>query len=145
MPKAGDYTGAARGVAQPGSAPRLGRGGRRFKSAHPDLMLKELRTRKRADGVVDAAHFGPDGELLWLRAYERRGPTWSDLVLLDRQSLIQRMEAGKRFYVGKRRDYEASEFDLGERIQLQGKKKARVLVIGKGRADQDRLDALPVI
>ena len=25
-----------RGVAQPGSAPRLGRGGRRFKSSHPD-------------------------------------------------------------------------------------------------------------
>ena len=31
-----DYTLICRGVAQTASAPRLGRGGRRFKSAHPD-------------------------------------------------------------------------------------------------------------
>jgi hypothetical protein len=108
-------------------------------------MLKELRTRKRADGVINAAHFGPDGELLWLRAFERRGPTWSDLVLLDRQSLIQRLEAGKRFFAGNRRDYNASEFDLGERIQLRGKKGNRVLVIGKGFSDRDHLGALPIV
>jgi hypothetical protein len=28
-----------RGVAQPGSAPRSGRGGRRFESSHPDQAL----------------------------------------------------------------------------------------------------------
>lgn len=33
-----DYTLICRGVAQTASAPRLGRGGRRFKSAHPDLL-----------------------------------------------------------------------------------------------------------
>jgi hypothetical protein len=31
------YTHAASGCSAVGSAPRLGRGGRRFKSAHPDL------------------------------------------------------------------------------------------------------------
>ena len=34
-----DYTLICRGVAQTASAPRLGRGGRRFKSAHPDLSM----------------------------------------------------------------------------------------------------------
>ncbi len=29
-----------RGVAQPGRAPRSGRGGRRFKSSHPDTTLR---------------------------------------------------------------------------------------------------------
>ena len=33
-----DYTRICRGVAQSASAPRLGRGGRRFKSAHPDFL-----------------------------------------------------------------------------------------------------------
>ncbi len=33
-----DYTLICRGVAQTASAPRLGRGGRRFKSAHPDFL-----------------------------------------------------------------------------------------------------------
>ena len=145
MPSAGDYTDAARGVAQLGSAPRLGRGGRRFKSAHPDHMLRELKAQRKADGVVNAAHFDTEGNLLWVRAFERRGPTWSDLVLLDRQSLIQRLEDGKRFYVGSRHDYNASEFDIGERINLKEKKKKRVLVVGKGSPDKDQLEGLPPI
>jgi len=108
-------------------------------------MSKEQRNLKKVDGVVDAAHFGPDGELLWLRAYERRGPTWSDVVLLDRQSLIQRLDSGKRFYSGSRHEFRASEFDLAERIHLRGKKGKRVLVIGTKSADQDQLGALPII
>ncbi len=35
-PRTWRYTHTRRGVAQTGSAPRLGRGGRRFKSARPD-------------------------------------------------------------------------------------------------------------
>ena len=43
------YTQAAvhRGVAQPGRAPRLGRGGRRFKSSLPDLLSAVRRCRSR--------------------------------------------------------------------------------------------------
>ena len=35
------YTHTPRGVAQLASAPRLGRGGRRFESAHPDLQTAD--------------------------------------------------------------------------------------------------------
>jgi hypothetical protein len=108
-------------------------------------MLRELKAQRKADGVVNAAHFDSEGNLLWVRAFERRGPTWSDLVLLDRRSLVQRLEAGKRFYVGSRRDYNASEFEIGERINLKGKKKERVLVVGKGSSDKDLLEGLPPI
>ena len=38
----------ARGVAQPGRAPRSGRGGREFKSRHPDHPVPPLR-----DGMVE--------------------------------------------------------------------------------------------
>ena len=39
----GDFT--SRSVAQPGSAPRSGRGGRRFKSCHSDQLSQDLTTR----------------------------------------------------------------------------------------------------
>src|SRR3989304_492620 len=39
-----NYTQAGPGCSAVGSAPRLGRGGRRFKSAHPDYRARESRT-----------------------------------------------------------------------------------------------------
>ncbi|TAK13445.1 MAG: hypothetical protein EPO32_05105 [Anaerolineae bacterium] len=73
----------------------------------------------RLDGVVTAAHFGRGGRILWVRAYERRGPTWSDHVLLDRDQLVQRLEAGKRFYTGTRVKFQASEFELEKVVNLR--------------------------
>jgi hypothetical protein len=103
--------------------------------------------KKKADGVVDAAHLTADGQLAWVRAYERRGPTWSDLVLLDRPALIERLQAGKRFFIGDRIEFRASEFDLGQPIRLidRGRRRPPIIVVGKGQADQDRLEGLPIV
>lgn len=111
-------------------------------------FLKKKRAKKsnkKADGVIEAAHFGPDGKLAWVRAYERRGPTWSDTVLLDRPSLIQRLKKRKRFFIGSRTQYRTSEFDLGEPLRLVQTGRAPVLVVGKGGARQDRLEGIPVV
>ena len=101
--------------------------------------------RKKADGVIEAGHLSKDGDLLWVRAYERRGPTWSDVVLLDRKSLIERLKQGKRFYTGTRNKFKASEFALDQPVRLVGKKKeARYLAFGEAEgADADTLAALP--
>ena len=101
--------------------------------------------KKKADGVVDAAHFNADGRLAWVRAYERRGPTWSDLVLLDRPTLVRRLADGKRFYVGERIELRASEFKLGQPLRLVKSRQGPLIVLGSGPADQDRLDGLPVV
>ena len=96
--------------------------------------------------MVDAGHIGPDGELLWVRAYERRGPTWSDLVLLDRASLVRRLQAGKRFFIGKRRGQLASEFELSAPIRLsRDKKKPAILVGVSGKSEKDQIEALPLV
>jgi hypothetical protein len=109
-------------------------------------MLKSIFSRKRADGVINAAHFDSDGHLLWVRAYERRGPTWSDHVLLDRPTLVQRLRAGKRFFVGKRKQFRASEFVLGTPLRLVNTRKGPILVAGKfDNPQQDSLKALPVV
>jgi hypothetical protein len=102
---------------------------------------------KRVDGVIEAAHFGPEGHLLWVRAYERRGPTWSDLVLLDRAALIQRLKARKRFFVGARREFWASEFDLRAPLRLAQSSHGSFLISGEGNTNipQDQLEGIPVV
>lgn len=106
---------------------------------------KQPKNIKKVDGVVEAAHFDPDGKLAWVRAYERRGPTWSDQVLLDRDTLVQRLKAGKRFYVGSRQEYVASSFDLSVPLRLVQLYRGEVLVTGKGKPQQDSLQDIPVV
>lgn len=116
-----------------------------LKSLFRKKPKSRVKTNKKADGVVEAAHFGADGRLAWVRAYERRGPTWSDTVLLDRASLIQRLKKRKRFYVGKRNEYRSSEFDLGQQIRVAESGRGPVLVLGRGGARQDKLEGIPVV
>jgi hypothetical protein len=109
-------------------------------------MLKGIFKKKKADGVINAAHFDSEGRLLWVRAYERRGPTWSDHVLLDRQTLIHRLKAGKRFFVGKRIVFQASEFELQTPVRLVNTRKGPVLVSGSLSNQQtDSLADLPIV
>lgn len=97
------------------------------------------------DGVIEAAHFNSDGHLAWVRAYERRGPTWSDAVLLDRATLVERLKKRKRFFIGSRREFLASEFELKEPLRLIEFYRGEALVIGKGEARRDRLEGIPVV
>jgi hypothetical protein len=108
--------------------------------------MQRVRTRnKKIDGVIEAAHFSADGKLAWVRAYERRGPTWSDAVLLDRPALVQRLKKRKRFYIGSRREFLASEFELGEPLRLVEFYRGEALVTGRGSAKQDRLEGIPIV
>ncbi len=59
------------------------------------------RASRKLDVVLVAARYGEDGDRLNLaRGYERRGFVWGDLVLLDRQALIERLNAKKRVVTG---------------------------------------------
>ncbi len=108
--------------------------------------MQRVHTRnKKVDGVIEAAHFTSDGRLAWVRAYERRGPTWSDAVLLDRAALVQRLKKRKRFYVGSRREFLASEFELKEPLRLIAFYRGEALVVGRGEARQDRLEGIPIV
>ncbi len=113
-------------------------------------MLQKTEPRsntKKVDGVIEAAHLGSDGRLVWVRAYERRGPTWSDVVLLDRAALIQRFKARKRFHVGTRRELWASEFDLITPLRLAQTSHGNFLITGQGNMEipQDQLEGIPLV
>lgn len=95
----------------------------------------------KMDGVVEAAHYHGE-ELAWVRAYERRGPTWSDHVLLNRESLLERLQDGKKFYIGSRVKNEASEFETGKQLVLRNN---AIVTEDIKSADKDSLEDLPRI
>ncbi len=97
------------------------------------------------DIVVEAAHYGPDGSLQWVRAYERRGPAFSDIRLLPREVLIDRMKSGARVIAGQRRKYLAGTFDIISPIRLLNLNSKEVLVTGERTADQDSLEGVPAV
>jgi hypothetical protein len=97
------------------------------------------------DGVIEAVHYNPDGQIAWVRAYERRGPTFSDRVLLDRSSLIERLKARKRFVIGQRKPQWASTFDTASSLQLIQKGGRELIVTRLASTDHDLLDGAPLI
>jgi hypothetical protein len=101
--------------------------------------------RQKIDGVVEAVHFAPDGKIAWVRAYERRGSTFSDRVLLDRENLVKRIKAGKQFFTGKRIPLEAGTFEIIHPIRVTGLDDHPILVTGFSPANKDTLDGVPVI
>lgn len=80
------------------------------------------------DGVVEAVRYKKTGRIEWVRAYERRGPTWSDHFMIERPELLKRLQAGQRFYTGERVLYNASEFNLGEKIIVDDDGKGEVII-----------------
>ena len=97
------------------------------------------------DGVVEAVHYQPDGQVAWVRAYERRGATFSDNVLIDRQNLIQRLKRGKRFVIGRRLPNLASTFEVSAPLQVVQVDGKELLATASGQGRQDSLTGVPVI
>ena len=97
------------------------------------------------DGVIEAVHYKPDGEVDWVRSYLRRGPTFSDRLLIDRQTLIEHLKAGKNYMVGQRVSQFASTFEVTVPVKVILKDGIDLLVAGEGASDHDNLAGVPII
>ena len=97
---------------------------------------------KKFDGVIEAVRY-KNGQILIVRAYERRGATFSDHVLLDRRTLLNRLQAGKRFVTGKREEYMAGTFKVGKDV-ITVKQDGRELVVTRPDVSHDELEDVPV-
>jgi hypothetical protein len=95
------------------------------------------------DGVIEAARYR-GGQLQWVRAYERRGATFSDVVLLDRGQLITQLQRGRRFVTGRRTENMAGSFRIGKRVQLIGQG-GQAVVSTDATAPSDSLDDVPIV
>jgi uncharacterized protein YjhX (UPF0386 family) len=93
------------------------------------------------DGVIEAVRY-KSGKIEVVRAYERRGATFSDHVLLDRKTLLERLKQGKHFVTGQRKQYLASTFEVGKPVNLMGNDGKEVLTTA-AQQDHDELEGVP--
>ncbi len=100
---------------------------------------------KKYDGVIEAVHYSENGRVDWVRAYLRRGPTWSDRVILKRQDLVDEIKSGKRMVIGKRVEFMAGTFDVISPVQLTGPTGQEYLVVSTTSVNCDNLEGAPVL
>lgn len=93
------------------------------------------------DGVIEAVRY-KGGKIDVVRAYERRGATFSDHVLLNRKTLIERIKQGKRFITGERQQFMASTFEVGKSVNLLGKDESQIIST-REQSEHDELEGVP--
>jgi hypothetical protein len=101
--------------------------------------------RQKFDGVIECVRYKPTGEVEWVRAYERRGATYSDHILLKREALVQKLKSGKKFVAGSRTTLLASTFQVTFPVRLIKAGEREILVTGDLQSNQDRLEGVPLI
>lgn len=97
------------------------------------------------DGVIEAAHYAPDGQVAWVRAYLRRGTTWSDRVIIPRSDLIDEIKSGQSMMLGRRVEFMAGTFEVTHPVMIARDSGREVLVTTNKSSDRDQLEGLPVI
>ncbi len=98
------------------------------------------------DGVLEAAHFSSDGQLVWVRVYERENAGFTDRIILSRADFIKQLEAGKRYMLGERILNMGGTFNVSKPVHLVNKDGKKLIVVGDSNsASQDVLSIVPLI
>lgn len=97
---------------------------------------------KKFDGVIEAVHY-KNGQIVTVRAYERRGSAFSDRVLIDRKDLLERIKDGKQFVVGVRKELWAGTFKEAKTVQLVTRD-GKDFIATRAEAEHDELESVPV-
>ncbi len=144
-----DYTRACRGVAQlvahrvwdagvGGSSPPTPTYHFRYQN---NMSIKS----SKVDLIIEAARYKSNGQVDKVRAYMRRGPTFSDCIILSRHELISNIQNGNKVATGQRIPGLASTFKDLVPLNLFPKGD-HVLITSYGHfAEQDLLDDIPVL
>lgn len=97
------------------------------------------------DGVIEAVHYTPAGQVDWVRAYVRFGMAWSDRVIIHRSDLIQEIKSGKKMVLGRRVQYMAGTFEVTAPVKVVGAGNQEVLSTSGSSSDKDRLEGAPTL
>src|SRR5262245_8663276 len=97
---------------------------------------------KKVDVVIEAVRY-KNGQIVLVRGYERRGTTFSDRVLIDRKTLVEKLQKGNQVSIGSREEFQASTFKLAGNVKLV-KQENREWVSTDTAATQDHLENAPV-
>jgi hypothetical protein len=98
---------------------------------------------KKFDGVIEAVRY-KNGQIEVVRAFERRGSAFTDRILLKRDEFLERLKKGKRYVVGKRKEFLAGTFDVQERPVQVLDRNGKEVISTRTEANQDELEQAPV-
>lgn len=101
--------------------------------------------KQKMDGVIEAVHYRPDGQVDWVRAYLRLGAAWSDRVILSRSDLIKEIKAGKMMMLGQRVEFMAGTFDITAQVKVAGRDGQEILSTTSTAPDRDQLEGAPIL
>ena len=95
------------------------------------------------DGVIEAVRY-KDGQIDIVRTFERRGAAFTDRIMLDRKEFLDRLKKGKKYLVGKRKEFLAGSFDVREELVQVLNRDGRDIISTRAGADHDELEQAPV-
>jgi len=98
---------------------------------------------KKIDGVIEAVRY-KNGQIMLVRAFERRGATFSDRLLIDRRELLDRLKKGKKYLIGQRQELMASTFDVQEKPLQILSRDGKEIIATNPDANHDELEQAPV-
>ena len=98
---------------------------------------------KKFDGVIEAVHY-KNGQIVTVRAYERRGAAFSDRVLIDRKDLLERLKNGKQFVIGERKEFLAGTFTETKNVVQVVARDGKEFIATRAGAEHDELESTPV-
>ena len=98
---------------------------------------------KKFDGVIEAVRY-KDGNIEVVRTFERRGAAFTDRIMLDRNEFLDRLKKGRKYLVGKRKEFLAGSFDVREELVQVLNRDGREIISTRAGADHDELEQAPV-
>jgi hypothetical protein len=109
-------------------------------------MLKyagRISMAQKFDGVIEAVRY-KNGQIVVVRAFERRGAAFSDRILIDRKELLDRLKKGRKFAVGKRKELLAGTFEFEDKPLQVLSRNSKEIISTRPNAEQDELEGAPV-
>ena len=97
---------------------------------------------KKYDGVIEAVRY-KNGQIVVVRAYERRGAAFSDRMLIERKEFLELVKKGRQFVTGSRKELMAGTFETGKPVKVVSRD-GRDFIATRDGVDHDELEQVPV-
>lgn len=98
---------------------------------------------KKFDGIVEAVR-NKNGQIELVRVFERRGAAFSDRIILNRQELLDRLKKGRKYFVGKRKEFLAGTFEVQDKPVQIVNRDGKEFISTHPDADRDELEQAPL-
>jgi hypothetical protein len=104
----------------------------------PIQISEVLMKIKKIDLMVDAVRYTANGQIEFVRGFEKRGAAFSDNIIVSRDALIVLLKNGKTVVSGDRKAYLGTTFDIQSQFKLVGE-----FVTNQAAANSDTLVNVP--